>query len=146
MKKKIFKMSMLIMPVIFLTGCTSNITAKFDDYNETFSGHSYTSGGKAFINMKSDLTGTQCIGNARIKVPFIWQFSLTCSDGRTVKGYLFDGEKEGKAFTNRNELITFTAAKRKKTINEARQRYYASVQNKPSSDKTKENVKVIISQ
>lgn len=145
MKKIFYCMLFAILPLI-VSGCTSNITAKYDNYNETFSGKSYYDPlyARAVIEVRSNKTGALCIGKSIIYVPPMWTFDLTCSDGRAITGKLMGGQTEGKAFTNRNETITFSVAKREKTINLFKQKYYNEIRNKPPVDDTKQHIKVIM--
>lgn len=146
MKNKILILGLLVLLPIITSGCTSNITAKYDDYNETFSGKSYydSLSYRATIDVTSDKTGARCIGNAKIYTYPVWQFLLKCSDGRAITGLLTSGKSEGKAFTNRNETITFTVAKTQNTINNAAKNYAHAINNKSAVDSSKVPIKVII--
>lgn len=144
--KKILKLGFLIIMPVMLAGCTSNITAKYDDYNETFTGKSYYDPmtARAVIDVTSDKNGTHCIGNGNFRGIPIWQFNLTCSDGRKIIGTIQSALPEGTAFTNRNETITFTVAKRQSTIKAAQDKYTKSINNKPSLDNSKRPMTVIM--
>ncbi len=146
MKKKIFILGTLLLLMSVVSGCTSNITAKYDDYNETFSGTSYYDPmyGRAVVEVRSDNTGALCIGKSIIFVPPMWTFNLACSDGRSITGKLFGGKTEGKAFTNRNETITFTVAKKQSTISNAAKNYHNSISDKPAVDSSKIPIQVIM--
>lgn len=145
MKKIFYFMLFATLPLI-VSGCTSNITAKYDNYNETFTGKTYYNSlaYRATIDATSSKTGAKCYGNANMYTYPIWQFQLTCSDGRAITGIVTSGILEGTAFTNRNETITFTVAKRAKTINLFKQKYYNEIRNKPPVDDTKQHIKVIM--
>ncbi len=145
MKKYLIILLLFIAPIM-LSGCTSNITAKFDDYNETFSGKSYYDPmtAHAVIDVSSDKSDTQCIGRGYFRGMPIWQFNLTCSDGRKVIGTIHNTALEGTAFTNRNEKITFTVAKKQSTIKSAREKYIKANSNKPSLDKSKVPMTVVM--
>lgn len=147
MKKIFYFMLFAILPLI-VSGCTSNIIAKYDNYNETFSGKSYYDPlyARAVIEVKSNKTGALCIGKSIIYVPPMWTFDLTCSDGRAITGKLMGGQTEGKAFTNRNETITFSVAKKQSTIEKAQTKYKTEIKNNPMLDNTKEHIKVIMQQ
>ena len=144
--KKIFFIFSLFVLLPILSGCSSNIIAKYDDYNETFRGKSYYDPviGRATIKVESDKSKAICTGNAFLFQYPIWQFKLTCSDGRAIQGTLTSATVEGKAFTNRNELITFSVAKKQSTINNAAKRYNSEIQNKPKIDNLKEHIQVIM--
>lgn len=146
MKKKIFIFSMLALLPLIVSGCSSNITAKYDDFNETFTGKSYYDPmyGRAVIEVKSDKTGALCIGKSSIYVPPMWTFNLTCSDGRAIIGKLMGGKTEGKAITSRNETITFTVAKKQSTINNASKNYTNLINEKPPVDNTNIPIQVIM--
>lgn len=145
MKKNLFIFGILMLIPFVVSGCTSHITAKYDDFNETFSGSSFYDPvyGRAVIEVKSDKTGALCIGKSIIYVPPMWIFNLSCSDGRAITGKLMGGQTEGKAFTDRNETITFTVAKKQKTINAASNKYKNVINQKPSVDARKIPVQVI---
>lgn len=147
MKKIFYCMLFAILPLI-VSGCTSNITAKYDNYNETFTGKSYYDPlyARAVIEVQSNKTGALCIGKSIIYVPPMWTFDLTCSDGRAITGKLMGGQTEGKAFTNRNETITFSVAKKQSTIVKAQTKYKTEIKNNPMLDNTKEHIKVIMQQ
>lgn len=143
--KRIFLICLLaIMPLV--SGCTSNIIAKYDDYNETFSGKSYydSLAYRATIDVVSDKNQVRCIGNANIYSYPVWQFDLKCSDGRAITGLLISGEKEGKAFTNRNETITFSVAKTQGVTNSITKAYQDAASKKASIDNSKVPMQVII--
>lgn len=144
--KKIFKLGLLIILPIMLSGCTSNIIAKYDNYNEIFTGKSYYDPmtARAVIDVTSDKNGTHCIGNGYFRGMPIWQFNLTCSDGRKVIGTILNYAPEGTAFTNRNETITFTVAKKQSTINNARVKYASTIDKKPALDNSKIPMTVIM--
>lgn len=144
--KKFLQLGLLIITPLILTGCSSNITAKYDDYNETFSGKSYYDPmtARAVIDVKSDKNGTHCIGNGNFRGMPIWQFNLTCSDGRKIIGTIQNALPEGTAFTNRNEKITFTVAKKQSTIKAAQDKYLKAISNKPSLDNSKIPMTVIM--
>lgn len=146
--KKIFYCLLFATLPLIVSGCTSNITAKYDNYNETFTGKSYYDPlvGRATIKVNSDKNNAECIGNALIYAPYVWQFKLVCSDGRMITGIVNDGITEGTAFTNRNETITFSVAKKQSTINKARTKYKTEIKNNPMLDNTKEHIKVIMQQ
>ena len=137
---------MLALLPLFVSGCSSNITAKYDDFNETFSGKSYYDPmyGRAVIEAKSDKTNVLCIGKSVIFVPPMWVFNLTCSDGRAITGKLMGGQTEGKAITSRNETITFTVAKKQSTINSAYKNYTHAINEKPPVDNTNIPMQVIM--
>ena len=145
MKKIFLSFVILILPLI-VSGCSSNIIAKFDDYNETFSGKSYYDPmtRRATITVKSDTSDTICSGNAKLWQYPMWQFKLTCSDGRMVQGTLKSATTEGEAFTNRNELITFSVAKKQSTIKKVRNKYDSEILSKPQLDKKKVPIQVIM--
>lgn len=146
MKKKILLFGTLLILPVLVSGCSSNITAKYDDFNETFRGTSYydSLSYRATIDITSDKNNARCIGNAKIYTYPIWQFDLKCSDGRAITGLVPSGKSEGKAFTNRNETITFTVAKKQSTIKNASQKYTRENSNKPDVDSSKENIQVIM--
>mgnify|MGYP006916044130 CR=1 FL=1 len=146
MKKKIFILGMLALMPFVASGCTSNITAKYDNYNETFTGKSYYDPmyGRAVIEVKSDKTGALCIGKSSKYVQPMWTFNLTCSDGRAITGKLMGGQTEGKAITSRNETITFTVAKTQATINSASKNYSNSIKDKPFADNTNVPIQVFM--
>ncbi len=146
MKKKVFNLCLIGILSIFVSGCTSNIVAKYDNYNETFSGKTYydSLAYRATIDVISDRNQARCIGNAKMYTYPIWQFDLVCSDGRSVTGLLTSGKTEGTAFTNRNEKITFTIAKKQNTIARAESKYQSEVKNAPMLDNSKEHIKVIM--
>lgn len=131
-----------------LTGCSSNIVAKYDNYNEMFTGKTYYDSltYRATIDVVSNKNGSRCIGNANMYMYPMWQFKLICSDGRMITGTLESGSAEGHAFTNRNEMLTFSVAKKQSSIEEAKSRYTTQIQNKPILDNSKEHIKVIIQQ
>lgn len=76
----------------------------------------------------------------------MWTFDLICSDGRAITGKLMGGQTEGKAFTNRNETITFSVAKKQSTVEKAQTKYKTEIKNNPMLDDTKEHIKVIMQQ
>ena len=137
-----------ILVVMFITsGCTSYITARYDDYNETFSGNAYydPSYGRAAISLKSDVNGTICTGST----PFyqgiaVYNFSLICSDGRMITGSMLNGKYEGQAFTNRNETLSFVIAKSKKNFEKNMSAYRIAAQEKPALNAQKEKIQVIM--
>lgn len=137
---------LLPLLMLFFTGCTSNITAKYDDYNETFSGktHYNAFAVRATIDVVSDKNGAICFGNASMYAYPIWQFKLNCSDGRAIKGLLKSANLEGRAFTSRNEIITFSVAKTQKTINSMKQKYNLQIKDKPLLDNKKELMQVYL--
>ena len=145
MKKKILILCMLLLPFV-VSGCTSDITAKYDNFNETFTGKSYYDAmyGRAVIEVKSDNTGVLCIGKSSKYVQPMWTFDLICSDGRAITGKLMGGQTEGKAITSRNETITFTVAKTQSTINNASKNYLNSKKDKPLADNKKIPIQVNI--
>ena len=148
MKKKVLKLCLVGFLPILVSGCTctSNIVAKYDDYNETFSGKTYYDSllYRATIDVTSNSNGAKCIVNAKMYTPAIWQFDLVCSDGRSITGLLPSGKTEGTAFTNRNEKITFTVALKQSNIEKARTRYECDIRSAPMLDNSKEHIKVIM--
>ncbi len=144
--KKILKIGLLVAMPLILTGCASNITAKYDDYNETFSGKSYYDPmtARAVIDVTSDKNGAHCIGNGSFRGMPIWQFSLSCSDGRKIIGTIHHALPEGTAITNRNEKITFTVAKKQSTIKTAHEKYVKDINQKPALDNSKVPMMVIM--
>lgn len=144
MNKKIFISLLVIMPL--LTGCTSNIVAKYDNFNETFTGKSYydSLSYRATIDVTSDKNQARCIGNAKVYTYPVWQFELKCSDGRAITGLLPSGKTEGKAFTNRNETITFSVAKTQGTINNIAKNYQNTINQKDNIDNSKVPMQVIM--
>lgn len=144
MNKKNFISLLIIMPL--LTGCTSNIVAKYDDFNETFTGKSYydSLSYRATIDVTSDKNQARCIGNAKVYTYPVWQFELKCSDGRAITGLLPSGKTEGKAFTNRNETITFSVAKTQGTINNIAKNYRNAINQKDNVDNSKIPMQVIM--
>lgn len=146
--KKIFYFVLFATLPLIVSGCTSNIIAKYDNYNEIFTGKSYYDplAYRATINVTSSKNGAKCYGNANMYTYPIWQFNLTCSDGRAITGLLTDGLSEGTAFTNRNETITFSVAKKQSTIEKTQVKYRADIKNNPMLDNSKEHIKVIMQQ
>lgn len=147
MKKTIYFMLFAALPLI-VSGCSSNVVAKYDNYNETFTGKTFYDSltYRATIDVTSDKNNARCLGNAKMYMYPIWQFKLVCSDGRMIVGTLQSGQKEGQAFTNRNETITFSVAKKQSTINGTRKIYNGAIINKPSLDNSKEHIQVILQQ
>jgi hypothetical protein len=142
--KKFLISLLVVMPL--LTGCTSNIVAKYDDFNETFTGKSYydSLSYRATIDVISDKNQARCIGNAKVYTYPVWQFELKCSDGRAITGLLPSGKTEGKAFTNRNEKITFSVAKTQGAINNISKNYRNSVSHKSDIDSSNVPIQVIM--
>ncbi len=144
MNKKFLIGLLAVIPL--LTGCTSNIVAKYDDFNETFRGKSYydSLSYRATIDVTSDINKARCIGNAKVYTYPVWQFNLKCSDGRAITGLLVSGETEGRAFTNRNETITFSVAKTQGAVNNISKNYHNLVKQKSNIDNTKIPMSVIM--
>lgn len=144
--KKIFLLLAVCTLPLFLCACTSNIVAKYDDYNETFTGKSYYDPmyGRAVIEVTSDKTGALCIGKSSKYVQPMWLFDLTCSDGRAITGKLMGGYSEGRAITSRNETITFTVAKTQNTINNAADKYKQAISRNRQLDNSKEPMQVVM--
>ena len=145
--KKIFSLFVLLILSFVVSGCTSYITAKYDDFNEVFQGYAYYDPGygRASISLTSEENGTLCTGST----PFyqgisVYNFNLICSDGRMITGSMNHGMYSGKAFTNRNEMLSFTITKKKDVFNDNLNKYKNNVKEKPQLDNTKEQIKVII--
>lgn len=147
MKKFVTFGVLLLLPLI-VSGCTSNITAKYDNYDETFTGKTYYDSltYRATIDVTSEKNNARCLGNAKMFMYPVWQFKLVCSDGRMIIGTLPSGKLEGQAFTNRNETITFSVAKKQGTIQKVKAQYNAQTQNKPTLDNKKEHIQVVMQQ
>ena len=67
MKKNFYFVLFATLPLI-VSGCTSNIIAKYDNYNEIFTGKSYYDplAYRATINVTSSKNGAKCYGNANM--------------------------------------------------------------------------------
>lgn len=139
--KKLFGILALAFLPLILTGCSSNIVAKFDDYNEVFVGKSYYDPVtvRATIVANSLKNNVECHGNAHMYQYPMWQFNLKCSDGRVIDGTLQSTKLNGTAFTSRNEAISFTVSKKQSTIKSAQSTYQMQLKDKPELDKTKLN-------
>lgn len=144
--KKLFIISLFAILPLLVSGCSSNIVAKYNDYNETFTGKTYYNSlaYTATIDVISNKNNAHCIGNAHMHSYPMWQFQLTCSDGRAITGLLPSGILEGKAFTNRNELITFSVAKKQSTVNKILSEYQTDIKNAPKADNSKDRMQVIM--
>lgn len=140
MKKFILCIS-LFMLMVTASGCTSIVVAKYDDYNETFTGVSNydPSIRKALIELTSSRNKTKCLGHANAYYPPFWEFKVVCNDGRNIIGSIRDLSQEGTGFTNRNENVTFSVIKTQTLADEIYKRYIRNVSDKPDLDNTKKN-------
>ena len=145
--KKILLLISILCVMAITSGCTSYISAKYDDYNETFQGSAYydPNFGRASINLKSDINNTICTGSTPYyQGLYVYSFNLVCSDGRMIMGAMNHGQYKGQAFTNRNETISFSVFKNKKAFETNVNEFKADVKNKPAIDNKKEPIKVIV--
>ena len=145
--KKILCILSVFTIMLLVSGCTSYIVAKYDDYNEIFTGNAYydPSYGRASIYLKSSINGTICTGSTPYyQGIYVYNFSLLCSDGRMITGSMLHGKYEGQAFTNRNEILSFVVAKTKKNFEKNVSAYQIASQGKPALDKQKERIRVIM--
>lgn len=145
--KKILCLITLLGVMIISCGCESYISAIYDDFNETFQGNAYydPSVGRAVVTLKSDVNETICTGST----PFyhgipVYNFNILCSDGRMITGVLPVGLTSGKAFTNRNEILTYKITKTKKSAQDDINAYKQIAVTKPILDNSKEHIQVIM--
>lgn len=137
----------LVAIMLITSGCTSYITAQYDDFKETFTGAAGydPTYGRAVITLKSDQNGTLCTGNTPFyRGLYVYHFNLVCSDGRMITGTMPHGSYTGKAFTNRNEILSFSISKTKKGFRNNNIIYRQSADKNPPLDNTKEPIQVIM--
>lgn len=137
--KKIFLCAFMFISAISLSGCSSMVVAKYDDFNETFVGTSTydPSMKRALVDVTSTRNHTKCLGHATVYSPQVWEFKVVCNDGRNIIGSIMQLTQESTGFTNRNENITFSVVKTQKQVDEIHKRYLRDTQNKPDLDNTK---------
>ena len=145
--KKILQSIVAILLLCTTTGCTSYIAAKYDDFNEILKGEAvYSSSyGRASINMISEKSGAICTGSTPFyQGIYVYNFNLICSDGRMIMGSMYHGQYEGRAFTNRNETLSFTITKNKNKLEENLKHYKTQIEAKPVLSNKKEPMQVIV--
>ena len=144
MKSKL--LFLLTLPLV-LSGCTSHIAATYDNFNETFDGYAVydPAYGRASIELVSDKNGTICVGSTPYYQGIArYNFNIVCSDGRMITGNLYHGQNTGRAFTNRNETLSFSVHKLLKKQEIALKEYRTSASNKPNLDNKKQQIPVVM--
>ena len=150
MKRLIFLL-LIITPLV--SGCTANVTGKFDDYNEVFSGTiDLDLNGHGIIKVKTSPNNITCKGKGWITfIPASSYFlgtckgqrgeaELKCDDGRTVSGdWVCEActRINGEGKTNYNENITFYITTSKKRLSKKVEEYKNDTKGKPNLNNSK---------
>ena len=142
----IITLSIIIVPL--LTGCTANVIGKFDDFNEVFSGTiDLDMNGHGIIKVKSTPNNIVCKGKGWltfIPASSYWlgtckgqrgEAQLSCDDGRTINGeWVCEActRIKGEGKSNLNESVTFYITPNKKKTDKKIEEYKTDSEGKPS--------------